>query len=441
MTSAGRAGGKEYDSWQTGNPKNLKKEEKEMKKITYCIVVFVLLAGLVMGAWTPNPTLAQTPKPKSSAPPPGEIRIGINFTLSGSGAMWGIAFGRGVKKQIEDINKEGGLLVGGKRYLIKFIEYDNKRDPAASMENAKKLIFTDKVHAIMHHGGVCVTPTLPILSENKIVSMDISVGPQVIKWPYNFNVLPAGRTWSLMTYKAFVRQWPQIKKVAEINPDNDSGYTTELDDRWAAKQVGVEMVSHQFFTDDTTDFYPVLTKTIAANPDIIVIGLGSPGHVPLVLKQARELGYKGPMGMTQGAVGAPATLVKIAGEAAENFVWTSPCHSDRNFLSKQENEWMDYWLKRWGEPFMQDSFLGYKQFSLWAQAVPKANSLDPDKIAKILETSDFVVQGWKIHFVATPDSYMGRPRSLVFPFPISIIKEGKNVVLDLILPEGVEKAK
>ena len=411
-----------------------------MKKKTYCVVVFVLLAGLVIGAWTPNPTLAQTPKPKSSAPPPGEIRIGINFTLSGSGAMWGIAFGRGVKKQIEDINKEGGLLVGGKRYLIKFMEYDNKRDPATSVENAKKLVFTDKVHAIMHHGGVCVTPTLPILSENKIVSMDISVGPVILRWPYNFVIIPAGRLISMNAYKTFVKLFG-IKKVAEVNPDNDSGYTTEVDDRWAAKQLGVEMITHQFFPEETVDFYPILTKMIAANPDMIIIGLGNPGNVPIIIKQARELGWKGPMGMTQGAVGAVPTVVKMAGEAAEGFVYTTPCHADRKFFSAEENEWMDYWLKRWGEPFMPDVFLGYKQFNLWAQAVKKANSLDPDKIAKVLEASAFAVQGWKIHFAVTPDCYMGRPRSLAAPLPISTIKEGKTAVLELMMPEGVEKAR
>ena len=404
-----------------------------MKKLIYDVMFFVLLAGLAIIAWTPKPTLAQTQ--------PEEIRVGLNASMSGPGAMWGMTYSRTMNKLIEDINKEGGFLVGGKRYRIKFIEYDHKRDPATSIENAKKLIFTDKVRAIMHHGGVAVTPTLPILSENKIVSMDISVGPQVLKWPYNFDILPAGRNWSFMAYKAFLGQWSGIKKVAMVNPDNDSGYTTEVDDRWAVKQHGLETVSHQFFPEETTDFYPILTKTIAAKPDMIVIGLGIPGNVPVIIKQARELGWKGPIGMSQGSFGSPATLVKIAGEAAEGFVSLHPSNTDRRFLTKQENEWMDYWLKRWGEPFVADTFFSYKQFSLWSQAVKKADSLDPDKIAKALETGHFVVQGWKIHFVATQDTYMGRPRSLVSPFAVRTFKGGKDVVSSVILPEGVEKAE
>ena len=94
-----------------------------MKKRIYCVVVFVLLAGLVIGAWLPKPTLAQTPTPKPKPTPAqtGEIRVGLNVTLSGPAAMWGITYSRTINTHVEEINKEGGLLVGGKRYLIKFI--------------------------------------------------------------------------------------------------------------------------------------------------------------------------------------------------------------------------------------------------------------------------------------------------------------------------------
>jgi branched-chain amino acid transport system substrate-binding protein len=349
-----------------------------------------------------------------------------------------MAYSRTVNAYVEQLNKEGGLLVGSKRYPIKIFEYDNKRDPAASMENAKKLAYTDKVNVVIHHGGVAVSPTLPVFSEKKIVSMDMSVGPYVLRFPYNFDIIPAGRFMSLNSYKTYVKLFG-AKTVAEINPDNDSGYTTEVDDRWATKQLKLEMINHQFFPEETTDFYPILTKTIASKPDMIVIGLGNPGNTPVIIKQARELGWKGPMGMTQGSVGSAATVIKIAGEAAEGFIYTTPSHGDRKFFSKQENEWMDFWLKRWGEPFPTDTYLSYKCIDLWVQGVKKAKSLDADKVAKALETGEFVVQGWKVHFGVTPDCYMGRARSLVTYLPVQTFKGGKSMVLDLVLPEGVEK--
>ena len=65
--------------------------------------------------------------------------------------------------------------------------------------------------------------------------------------------------------------------------------------------------------------------------------------------------------------------------------------------------------------------------------------MEAEKVAKALETGDFMVQGWKVHFGATPDTYMGRPRSLVTYLPVQTFKGGKSIVMDLVLPEGVEK--
>jgi len=403
-----------------------------MKKRIYYLMFSMLLVSLVIIAWTPKPLLAQ---------PPGEIRIGVNVTMSGAGAAWGITYSRTAEAYADKINKEGGLLVGGKRYLIKLFEYDSKSDPATSVENAKKLVFTDKVRFILHHGGVAVTPTLPILSENKIVSMDISVGPQILKWPYNFNILSAGPLRSEQSMVAFIKQF-KIKTISEVNPDNESGYTTEVDDRRAAKQKGIEMLNHQFYPSETTDFYPILTKSLAVKPDMLVIGLGSPGDTPLIVKQARELGWQGPIGMTQGSPPSEETFVRMTGQSGEGFVWSNPWHTDPNFWTKQEQAWVDEWKVRYAQQaFIADSFGGCKQNALLLEAVKKAGSLDPDKITKVLETSDFVVLGWKIHFGATPDTYMGRPRSLVSPVYLQTIKDGKTTIIDVLMAEGVEKVQ
>lgn len=351
-----------------------------------------------------------------------------------------MAFTRGNEALIDQINKGGGLLVGGKRYLIKYFKYDNKRDPATSVQNTKQLVFSDKVNFIFHHGATAVVPTLPTLSENKIVSMDISVGSQVLGWPYNFDILTAGPFRSDQSFKAFVKNYG-IKTAVEINGDNESGYSCDADDRTAAKQNGVKILSDLFFPAGTTDFYPILTKAIAARPDMLVLGLPNPGDVPLIVKQARELSWTGPIGMTQGSAEPAANLVQIAGAAAEGFVWTNPWHSDPNYWTKEEQDWANYWKANFTEPFIADSFGGCKQIALLTQAIQKADSLDPDKIAQALETNDFVVQGWKIHFGAVAGCYMGRPRSLVSPLYMMTIKGGQEVVSQVLIPEGVEKVQ
>jgi branched-chain amino acid transport system substrate-binding protein len=392
-----------------------------------------VLMALVLAFWA---VLLLTAKPALTAPE--EIRIGLNATMSGAGAQWGIAFDRANKARIEEINKEGGLMVGGKRYTIIYFRYDNKADPPTSLENAKTLINVDKVNFIFHHASANILPYLPITSEKKIISMDLSVGSKTLGWPYNFNLLPAGSGRAEQAFKSFVKKFG-IKKVAEINPDNESGQVTKAEDGVAAKQQGVEILSSLFYTPGTTDFYPILTKSLIAKPEMLVLGVPSPRDVALIVKQARELGWTGPIGGAQCVAPPAATFAKIAGKAAEGFMWSAPYSTDSNFWTKEERAWATYWKEHWTDPFIADSFGGCRQIGFLTEAIKKADSLDPDKIVRALETSNFVILGWKMRFGVTPECYQGRPRSLVSPLCLKTIKEGKEIVTQVILPPGVER--
>jgi branched-chain amino acid transport system substrate-binding protein len=393
-----------------------------MKKMPL-ILLILLLSGTLVTQTTAAPL---------------EIRIGSNQTMSGPGAQFGISAVRAEEAVIDRINKEGGLLVGGQRYMIKMFKYDNKRDPTTAVENTKMLINTDKVNFMFVMSATNVVPSLPIMTANKIISMDMSASSKTLQGAYNFNFLAAGPFQSDASFKAWVNKFG-IRKVAEINPDDESGQAAKAENKVAAKDNGVEIISSLFYTPGTTDFYPVLTKSLATKPDMLVIGMGLPGVVPLVVKQARELGWSGLLGQAQGNAPVPQTFVQIAGKAAEGYVWSNVYSFDPNFWTKEEQAWAKYWKEHWTEPFMSDSFGGYRHITLLSQAVQKAGTLDPDQIVKVLETSDFAVMGWKVRFGTTADCYQGRPRSLKAPLYLMTIKDGKAIVTDVLLPKGVEK--
>jgi ABC-type branched-subunit amino acid transport system substrate-binding protein len=174
---------------------------------------------------------------------------------------------------------------------------------------------------------------------------------------------------------------------------------------------------------------------------MLVLGVVSPRDVALVAKQARELGWNGPIGGVQGVAPPAATFAQIAGKAAEGFMWSAPYTTDSNFWTKEEQAWANYWKEHWTDALMADSFGGCRQIGFLTEAIKKADSLDPDKIVRVLETSDFVILGWKMRFGVTPDCYQGRPRSLLSLLYLKTIKDGKEIVSDLILPAGVEKVQ
>ena len=63
----------------------------------------------------------------------------------------------------------------------------------------------------------------------------------------------------------------------------------------AAKALGLEVVAEKdTYQNDTRDFTPVLTPIVKLKPDLLVLSGVAPANAPLLIRAARELGYRGP---------------------------------------------------------------------------------------------------------------------------------------------------
>jgi len=85
------------------------------------------------------------------------LEIGVLGPLSGGAASYGVELLRGAEMRSDEINKAGGLKVGGDVYKIKLIAYDHKASAADAATAANKLVFQDKVKYIIGNavGATC----------------------------------------------------------------------------------------------------------------------------------------------------------------------------------------------------------------------------------------------------------------------------------------------
>jgi branched-chain amino acid transport system substrate-binding protein len=89
--------------------------------------------------------------------------------------------------------------------------------------------------------------------------------------------------------------YPKMKRVAIIQPDDPGArYPAECTVKEIVKH-GMEVVSHETFKIPTEDFYPILTKALAQKPDSIEMIVGIAPWAKGIIKQARELGFTGPI--------------------------------------------------------------------------------------------------------------------------------------------------
>lgn len=95
--------------------------------------------------------------------------------------------------------------------------------------------------------------------------------------------------------KAALKIEPKIKKVAVFFAQNDAFSTSETGTfQETAKQLNLDVVTVQKFQTTDSDFQSQVTAALGANADLaIVSGLAADGGN--LVKQLRELGFKGPI--------------------------------------------------------------------------------------------------------------------------------------------------
>src|SRR5437773_8975473 len=81
------------------------------------------------------------------------IMFGISTPLSGPAAPWGIPHKNATELVFDEVNSQGGLEVGGKKYRLEVIAYDHKYVIAEGVATVNRLIAKDGVKYISILGG------------------------------------------------------------------------------------------------------------------------------------------------------------------------------------------------------------------------------------------------------------------------------------------------
>jgi len=243
------------------------------------------------------------------------IKIGFPIELTGEIPKVGEGTRYAAELMKEEINAQGGLEVGGQKYPLEFIYEDNEAKPELAVTVTLKLIERDQVVAVVGPqssrqavpaGGVADEHETPMISP-------WSTNPETTKdrpWVFRAAFLdpfqaPVAADFAIKTFKA--------KKAAvlfEISNDYSKGLADYFKLTWEKLNGQDAVVAFESHGPKDQDFSAQLTKINAAKPDFIFLPQNY-SFAALIIKQARDLGYKGPF-MGSDAWGS-AELMTLCG--------------------------------------------------------------------------------------------------------------------------------
>ncbi len=353
------------------------------------------------------------------------LKVGAVVTLSGAGAAWGQALLYGAELAADDVNAKGGLDVGGKKYRVKVIPYDDKYLANEAVTAVNRLVSDDQVKYII--GPVGAAPALavqPITERSRVIMLTLGFSPKILgaDKPFSFRPVLTTEETSQAQINWLVKT-RQIKKVGALFPNDETGQQIARDLDKAYASAGAQLAGKEYFDRQRVDMVPLLTRIIAAGVDAIELDGNSPATAGLIVRQARELGFKGLIIRS----GGPATpeIVAVAGkEACEGMLVNTPIDPANTAVKA----FAERTQAKYGKRMNGFSPNFYDGTHMLFQAMQQAGTVtDTDKVRTALAGSkDYAGILGRLNW--TGKAAYGTDHQISAPFYIAEVKNGQEVI-------------
>jgi len=332
-----------------------------------CLAALVLLGGL------PGAMAAQAP-----------LKIGFFGPLTGSVAADGASARQAVELAVQEVNGRGGLL--GRP--VDLVVYDDRLNPQEAVAIAHKLIEKDQVTGVV--SGAFSGPsrvTAPLFAKARVPMVaGYAVHPDVTRGSdSNFRIGFLGAVEGAAAGEYAVAAL-KSRRPAVLTVDTDFGREIAAGFTARVETLRVPVVVQQVYKyPGETNFRPLLTRIMAARPDLL-FAAGYYDVAALMTLQARELGLTTPI-LAKGGFDSPQFIALAKGTAEGVIVVTNLDRDDpRPFVQA--------YLRRYRAAYGTDLDMvgasSFDAFMVLANAIQRAGTTDSPAVIKALnETRDY----------------------------------------------------
>ncbi|MDQ5949269.1 MAG: urea transport system substrate-binding protein [Patescibacteria group bacterium] len=243
-----------------------------MKKIVgILVIILVVVGGIYFFKNKPTST-------KGSG-----LKVGVILPLTGDLSITGEKLYQGVQLAQAQLEKEG----------VKFVVEDSHSKPTDAVSAASKLLNVDKVDVII--GTYSPDETIAVaplaLKENKDV-FSFSFCSDSFKPLTNVFCGYPNADKQLDTVVPMIQK-KGIKTMALVDANSDFGINSRDAMVRKAPSAGYTVVYNELVPNANGDYRTFATKIIASKADSVFVTMDNPVDALTVVKQLRELGFKG----------------------------------------------------------------------------------------------------------------------------------------------------
>jgi ABC-type branched-subunit amino acid transport system substrate-binding protein len=313
------------------------------------------------------------------------VKIGHSGPLSGAQAFSGKDNESGARLAIEELNARP-ITVAGKKLKFELQSEDDQGDPKAGVAAAQKLIDQGVKFVVGPYNSGVAIPASRAYNDAGVLIATVATNPKITQQGYKGLFRVNASDSQLGTKMAlYAANELKLKTVAVIDDRTAFGQGVAEEFKKQAKAAGMTVAGHEFTNDKAFDFTSILTKLKTKKVEAIFFG----GYAPQAAPMARQMKQ---LGITARLLGGDtictAEMGKLGGDAVGDNVL---CSQGGAILDKAASG--PAFKAKFKARFKQDADVYaaayYDATMMYAQAMQKANSLDPQKVAATISAGSY----------------------------------------------------
>jgi branched-chain amino acid transport system substrate-binding protein len=346
----------------------------------------------------------------SAAPAFAEDTITIGFTASQTGPLNVDSLGqqRGYEFWRDEVNAAGGIKVGGKSYKVNFVSYDDQSVGGRVQQLYTRLVNQDRAQFLFSPYSSGLTAPAAVISEQYGKIMIDSGGaeekPFQLGNKYLFMVITSASHYLSGAVAALKAKNPHAR-IAMVYSDDPFSKAVLAATKQQAEAAGLQVVMDESYAPSTTDFGPIVNKIISSNADAFMGG----GHYSDGATLARQM-YDQKANMKWVSILVAPADDKFAELGAAAMGVTVPSQWEDQVSFKPQfgpttAEFSKAYQAKFNAKADYHAASGYTSGAILQHAIEQANSIDTDKVAAALNSTDVTTFFGHIKFATDPGNH------------------------------------
>ncbi len=392
----------------------------KMKRWLSYVAIAVLALALVIGA-------ACGGEGEEEEEGVTELKMGVGIPMTGGyGAVVGVPAKYAFSMAVEKI---GQFTVAGEEYRWKLVFEDNVGTVAGGAAATTKFIFEHHVDFMHQATADPALAAQPICQEKGIILDVAGANPEhfALDRPLFFQI---AATWVVNMAPFFdwlSKEHPEVKRVAFVAPDDNTGYSLGDAIEACADHYGLEVVAGEYTPTGMTEYFPVVTRVMSKDPDLFLTTGVEATEVMW------DMGYEG---LAATWYWLPSQADDAGWDRCQGCLFFMPIPL-AGVWPEAEALGVEF-EDRYGVEMTPAAFWALNVMYIITDALRQAGTVDDiDKIVETMETGSFESLLGPIYYGG--EELNGVGHMAIWPSPIyEVVGEDEYRVIDVYTPEETE---